>query len=145
MSAIAGVFRQLTLAFGAGMVGVVVMFLADRGLTALKVQQLLGFTPNAQAAFPDAAYRPLVWGGIYGLLLALPLLNRWWWLKGLLVGLAPVAGLLLHFAPALKTAPAGRLAYVVLIHLIWGLAAALWWRLVSARGEAPAQRFSAYR
>jgi hypothetical protein len=145
MSAIAGFLRQLTLAFGAGMVGTVFLFLAGRAFTALKVQSLLGFTPNPPPPLPEAAYRPLVWGGIFGLLLVIPLLNRWWWLKGILLGLAPVIAQLLYFNPALKDAPAGRIAYSVLIHVIFGLGAALWWRIVSVRAESTGQRFSAYR
>ncbi len=80
MSALATLFRMLTMAFGAGAFGAIVLVFVNRLLTSLNVQALLGFAADKPPAFPAALYSILVWGGIWGLLLVVPILNRLWWL-----------------------------------------------------------------
>lgn len=128
--------RDLSLAFAAGAVGALVNSIAvwlagDHGLTAalgLKV------APQLTASW---LYPRLAWGGMWGLLLVLPILERAWFLRGLLFGLAPSAFLLFYFFP--ERTPAGMMGmnlgtlmpmFVVVANSIWGVAAAGWYRIV---------------
>ena len=75
-------------------------------------------------------YPRVVWGGLWGFLFLLPLRGSWW-LRGLLVSLAPSAFALLYVLPYLTgLGPFGlRLgaltpAFVLSANAVWGLAAA---------------------
>ncbi len=141
MSPLATFLRLVTLAIGAGAFGAIILGVFGQLFTSLKVQQLLGFTADAPPAFPAALYMYLVWGGIWGLLLVIPILNRLWWLKGALIGVLATAAIPLYFEPAFAQAPAGRFIYVVVLNIIWGIAAGFWWWLVSERRVAAPRRF----
>lgn len=124
------IFRQLTLGFGAGAFGALVLALVAYLLTRLNVPAALGVVLPPQE-FPAALYRLLVWGGIWGTLLTIPVFNRLWWLKGILIGLLATAALALYFAPLFGQGPIIRLIYVAILNAIWGIAAGAWWTLVS--------------
>jgi len=126
-----GIFRLLTLGLGAGAFGACILALASAVLNALQIQELLGLPPPpTPESYLPQFYRIVVWGGIWGLLFAVPLMNRAWWLKGIVIGLVATLAILLYFNPAVTTPPM-RLVYVLILNSIWGLAAGAWWALVS--------------
>ncbi len=126
-----GIFRLLTLGFGAGAFGALISALAGALLNALRIQELIGLPPPpAPESYLPLLYRLVVWGGIWGLLFVVPVMNRAWWLKGLVIGALATLAILLYFNPAVTTPPM-RLAYVFVLNSIWGLAAGAWWALVS--------------
>lgn len=125
------VFRLLTLGFGAGAFGAVILALVGAGLNALNVQVLIGLPPPpAPESYLPLFYRLVVWGGIWGVLLAVPVLNRLWWLKGIIIGVLATLAILFYFNPAVTTPPM-RFVYALVLNAIWGIAAGAWWALVS--------------
>lgn len=125
------VFRLLTLGFGAGAFGAVILALVGAGLNALNVQALIGLPPPpVPESYLPLFYRLVVWGGIWGVLLAVPVLNRLWWLKGIIIGVLATLAILFYFNPAVTTPPM-RFVYALVLNAIWGVAAGAWWALVS--------------
>lgn len=110
---------RLSVAFAAGAVGAIANSLAV---------QLGGMLlPGAAPPFTPAwIYQRLVWGGIWGFLLLLPLLRDQPVLRGLILGLAPAVARLTVFAPPDGSASAAFIIQVFVFNAIWGVAAALW-------------------
>lgn len=123
-------FRLLTLGFGAGAFGACMLALANLLLTALRVQDLIGLPAPAPQPVLPRLYQLLVWGGIWGFLFVVPIMNRWWWLKGIIIGVLASLAVLFYFNPGIQTPPM-RLVYVLALNAIWGIAAGFWWALVS--------------
>jgi hypothetical protein len=125
------IFRLLTLGFGAGAFGAVILALAGAALNALNVQALLGLPPPPTPdSYLPLLYRAVVWGGIWGVLFAVPVLNRLWWLKGIIIGVLATLAILFYFNPAVITPPI-RFAYALFLNaVVWGIAAGAWWALV---------------
>jgi hypothetical protein len=113
---------RLSVAFAAGVVGALANSLAVQLAGALRP----GAAPELTPAW---LYQRLVWGGLWGLLLLLPVLPGRPVARGLLISLAPSVARLAFFAPA-AGAPAGALGVVLvfLFNAIWGIVAALWFR-----------------
>ncbi len=126
------IFRLLTLGFGAGAFGAVILALVSAALNALRVQELLGLPPPPMPeSYLPILYRVIVWGGIWGLLFVLPVLNRLWWLKGIIIGVLASLAIVFYFDPAVTTPPI-RFVYVLILNGgIWGIASGAWWALVS--------------
>jgi len=123
------IFRQLTLAFGAGAFGACILAIVAFVLARLGVPERIGASsPPSDLAF---LYRILVWGGIWGFLFVVPVMNRAWWLKGIIIGLLATLTLVLYFAPPLQQAPTAALIYIAVLNAFWGLAAGAWWAFVS--------------
>lgn len=123
--------RLLTLGFGAGAFGACILGLVAFALGRLGVPEMLGLTMPAPK-LPEALYRAIVWGGIWGLLFVVPAFNRPWWFKGIIIGLLATVALVLYFAPALRGGPAWGIVYAAVLNgIVWGLAAGLWWAMVS--------------
>jgi hypothetical protein len=107
---------RLSAAFAAGAVGALVNSLA--------VQLAGQIRPgSAPALTSEWLYPRLVWGGLWGLLLVLPLLRNRPVVRGLLISLAPSLARLTVFAGAPTP-----IAAVFLFNAIWGIAAAIWYR-----------------
>jgi hypothetical protein len=124
------IFRLLTLGFGAGAFGACILALANLLFTALRIQELIGLPPPPTQGLARL-YQTVVWGGIWGFLFALPVLNRAWWLKGMIIGALATLAILLYFNPGVTTPPM-RLAYAFFLNaIVYGLAAGAWWALVS--------------
>lgn len=124
------IFRLLTLGFGAGAFGACILALASAFFAALHVPELIGLpAPNPQPVLPRL-YQAVVWGGIWGLFFVLPVLNRWWWLKGIIIGTLATLAIVFYFNPGITTPPM-RFVYVLVLNMIWGVAAGAWWALVS--------------
>lgn len=124
---------RLSAAFAGGAAGAVVNSLAV---------QVLGLVRpgSAPAPTPEWIYQRLVWGGLWGLLLMLPILRGKPVARGLAVSLAPSLARLTVFAPA-GAGASGPLAVVLvfLFNAVWGAVAGLWYRRALSRartGEA---------
>ena len=124
------IFRQLTLGFGAGAFGACILALLYALLGALGVPELIGLPPPEPQPMLPVFYRIVVWGGLWGLLLVLPVLNRLSWLKGMIIGALATLAIVFYFNPGIVTPPM-RLVYALALNLVWGIAAGAWWALVS--------------
>jgi hypothetical protein len=126
------IFRLLTLGFGAGAFGAFILALVAGVLNALRIQELIGLPPPpTPESYLPILYRAIVWGGIWGLLFVVPVLNRAWWLKGMIIGTLATLAILLYFNPGVTTPPM-RLGYAFFLNgIVYGLAAGAWWALVS--------------
>jgi hypothetical protein len=123
------IFRMLTLGFGAGAFGACILVLIYALLGALHVPELIGLPPPEPRPMLPIFYRTVVWGGLWGLLLVVPVLSRLWWLKGMIIGALATLAILFYFDRGIMTPPT-RFAYALVLNLIWGLAAGGWWALV---------------
>jgi hypothetical protein len=126
------VIQRVAICFAAGVIGglAVVLFgfvLFESGLTAT-----LGVDFPVSLKSPDI-YRPLFWGGLWGIPFGLLIEKAWnrLYLWGLLYFLAPVMALFLFFLPmsgagyfGLNRGPAFTL-YLLLVNLPFGLVTAL--------------------
>ena len=130
------VVGRLSVGFAAGCLGALVnswlvCYLGQRG-----IPQLFGVTlaPKWSLAF---LYPRLVWGGLWGLLFALPVWRGTFWIgvfsRGILFSLAPTAFQLLYVFPQLLGKGTMGLAlgkltplFVFAYNAVWGLVAALW-------------------
>ena len=73
-----------------------------------------------------------VWGGIWALLLALPWISRVWIIRGIVIGVIATAGAIWLFkAPYLGTEFAMAWVYAGILNIVWGIATALFYRVVS--------------
>jgi hypothetical protein len=126
------IFRLLTLGFGAGAFGACILAIVSAILNALRIQELIGLPPPPTPdSYLPLLYRIIVWGGIWGLLFVVPVMNRMWWLKGMIIGALATLAILFYFNPAVTTPPM-RLVYAFFLNtIIWGTAAGAWWALVS--------------
>ena len=130
--------RRLSLLLAAGAAGglanaLVVWWLADVG-----VARALGLAVGA-ALTPGFLYPRIVWGGLWGLVFALPVSAGGWVRRGLLLSLAPSLVQLLVVLPfrdgrgLLGLELGGAMPLFVLVaNAVWGLAASGWLR--AARG-----------
>ena len=131
----------ISLAFAAGCFGGLVNALAVWLFGALKITAALGVAlrPALNAPF---LYQRIVWGGIWGLLLLLPLKKKDVYLRGFLLSLAPtVVQLLVVFPYKLHKGflglQLGTLTplLVILFNAAWGIAAVLWMRYTEGEAE----------
>lgn len=82
-------------------------------------------------------YRTLVWGGIWGILLVLPILRQHWFWRGLLLSLLPTAALYFYFLPKQQIGMFGLGAGIglpimaLIANFAWGLVAALWYQVAA--------------
>lgn len=110
---------RVSAAFAAGAVGAVVNSFA------LQIAGRLQ-PGSAPQATPEWIYQRLVWGGLFGLLLLLPILPGKPVVRGLLVSLVPSVARLTVFAPEGASTDARTVIFVLLFNAIWGVVAALW-------------------
>jgi len=82
-------------------------------------------------------YKQVAWGGLWGLVFFVPLFDRSWWKKGLIMGLLPALLVLFYFLPerglgllGLERGPLVGVRVVFLNVVVWGLATAWWARQV---------------
>ena len=141
--------NQISLGFAAGSLGAAanVAFLALAalgGLIAAMNLQLPGLP------YPEFLYKQIAWGGLWGFLLAAPVLTGGWFLRGLLLSLLASAATLFVFfpmatvgeqGPGLAGLNFGQLmpVLVLLANAVWGLVAAWWYSFLSP-AAAPAAK-----
>ncbi len=114
--------QDLSRGFAAGAVGALV-------LTALVlILSRVGPAPDVTVA---VLYKNVTWGGLWGLLLALPWLTGKWWLRGLILGVAALVVLAVLFMPGGGDPNPVRLIIGIVLHLVWGLTTAYWYKLTA--------------
>jgi hypothetical protein len=137
------VIQRLAICFAAGVIGALAVVLFSHVLFALGISEKLGVKEPIPFKSPDI-YRPLFWGGLWGVPFGL-LINAAWrhlYLFGLLYFLAPVLALFLIFLPMSGAGYFGLgqggpmfTVYLLLINLPFGIITALAARAII--GEKP--------
>ena len=134
--------QRVAVCFAAAVIGALAVVLFSHALFALGIGQKLGVKEPVSLKSPDV-YRPLFWGGLWGIPFGLLIKAAWpyLYLFGLLYFLAPVLALFLFFLPrsgagyfGLKQGPKFAV-YLLLVNLPFGIITALVARLII--GEKP--------
>lgn len=135
LSAINTVFtlgQRAAICFAAGVIGALAVVLFSQILFGLGLSGALGVKAPVSMKSPDI-YRPLFWGGLWGILFGLFTRTAWkrLYLFGFLFVLAPLAALYLFFLPlagagyfGLNMGPTFTL-YLLLVNLPFGIVTAL--------------------
>ena len=128
------VARKIGLVFAAGVLGGLLNSLAVWGAGELGITAVAGvkIAPKLTPAF---LYPRLVWGGIWGILFLLPMMQTRIWSRGFIYSLGPTLVQLFVVFPmkAKKGAMGLELGmltplFVVIFNAIWGWTAAIWLR-----------------
>ena len=131
----------VAIGFTAGFVGAAAVLLAGRLLFYAGISPALGVASPLSLAPPEV-YRPLVWGGLWGIPLGLILrgLKGHHTTVGFIYFLAPVAALLLIFMPmsgmglfGLKDGP-GIMVYALIVNAPYGILTTLAVAALCGRG-----------
>jgi hypothetical protein len=134
--------QRVAICFAAAVIGALAVVLFSHVLFALGIGQKLGVKEPVSLKSPDI-YRPLFWGGLWGIPFGLLIKAAWTYLYlfGLLYFLAPVLALFLFFLPrsgagyfGLKQGPKFAV-YLLLVNLPFGIITALAARAII--GENP--------
>jgi hypothetical protein len=133
MNPVSTLSQRAAICFAAGVLGAAAVVLFSQILFGLGLSQTLGVKAPVSLKSPDV-YRPLFWGGLWGILFGFfvrPAWNRLY-LIGFLYVLAPLAGLFLFFLPKMGAGYFGLKAggppftlYLVLVNLPFGIVTAL--------------------
>jgi hypothetical protein len=136
----AAFWRQATLAFAAGALGGVALFVFLWLIGTIGIPQAIGINlpVNVTKAY---LYNRIVWGGIWGFIFLVPW-KQSWWVRGLVFSVGPSLATFLIFLPS---TPAGLFGLglgaltpllVLVANGVWGLATAWWLEFVGARTAA---------
>ena len=124
--------QRVAICFAAGVIGAVAVVLLSHVLFQLGLSVSLGVEAPVSLKSPDI-YRPLFWGGLWGILFGLFIKTAWkrLYLVGFLYVLAPLLALFLFFLPrsgagyfGLHRGPTFTV-YLVLVNLPFGIVTAL--------------------
>src|SRR5712664_4475613 len=127
------VIQRVAICFAAGVVGALAVVLFSHVLFGLGLSATLGVKAPVSLKSPDI-YRPLFWGGLWGIPFGLFIGTAWkrLYLCGLLYFLAPVLALFLIFLPmsgagyfGLKHGGPMFTLYLLLVNLPFGIITAL--------------------
>ncbi len=128
--------NKISLSFAAGCVGgfLSALLLYLCGALGLMASYGVKWTPVLTS---DWVYQKIVWGGLFGLLFALPWLDKaMWMLSGIVYSIIPTLAQLFIFFPLITHegilgADLGSNTpyFVILFNLAWGLITAFWLRL----------------
>jgi hypothetical protein len=126
------VSQRVAICFAAGVVGALAVVLFSHILFWLGLSATLGVEAPASLKSPDI-YKPLFWGGLWGLLFGLFIKTAWsrLYLVGFLYVLAPLLALFLFFLPMSGTGYFGLhkgprfTVYLLLVNLPFGIVTAL--------------------
>jgi hypothetical protein len=131
--------KRATIAFTAGCLGGLTNSLAVWIFGAAGITALLG-VGIAPALVPGWLYPRLVWGGIWGILLLLPLVRLGVLVQGAILSLGPTIVQLFIVFPmkadkGVMGLELGTLTplFVVFFNLIWGVTAVWWYRATGGR------------
>ena len=137
------VMQRVAICFAAGVIGALAVVLFSHVLFALGLGRKLGVKEPISLKSPDV-YRPVFWGGLWGIPFGLFLDAAWphLYLVGFLYFLAPVLALFLIFLPKAGAGPFGLrqggpmfTLYLLLVNLPFGIVTALAARVII--GENP--------
>jgi len=138
MEAGSTLLQRVAICFTAGVIGALAVVLFSHVLFRLGLSPMLGAKGPVSLKSPDI-YRPLFWGGLWGIPLGLLIKTAWMqlYLFGLLYFLAPVLALFLIFLPMSGAGYFGLQAggpkftlYLLLVNLPYGIITALAARLI---------------
>ena len=136
-------WRQATLAFAAGALGGLALFVFLWIIGTIGILQAMGIN-GAVNVTKGYLYNRIVWGGIWGFTFLVPW-KQSWWVRGLLFGVAPSIVQLVVVFPLTTAAGMFGLGLGALTPLlvlvnqsVWGLATAWWLEFVGARTTAAA-------
>src|SRR6516164_7999702 len=124
--------QRLAICFAAGVIGAVAVVICSYLLFGLGISGALGIKGPIPLKSPDI-YKPLFWGGLWGLLFGAFIKTAWkrLYLVGFLYYLAPMAALCLFFLPksgagffGLQMGPMFPV-YLLLVNLPFGIVTAL--------------------
>src|ERR1043166_672948 len=127
------VLQRVAICFAAGVIGAVAVVLFSHVLFGLGLGERLGVKAPVSLKSPDI-YRPLFWGGLWGIPFGLFIKAAWaqLYLCGLLYFLAPVLALFLIFPPmsgagyfGLQMGGPKFTVYLLLVNLPFGIVTAL--------------------
>jgi hypothetical protein len=126
------VSQRVAICFAAGVIGAVAVVLFSHALFRLELSATLGITAPVSLKSPDI-YKPLFWGGLWGLLFGLFIKTVWnrLYLVGFLYVLAPLLALFLFFLPMSGAGYFGLhqgpmfTVYLLLVNLPFGIVTAL--------------------
>ena len=125
--------QRVAICFAAGVVGALAVVLFSHVLFRLRLSARLGVKAPVSLKSPDL-YRPLFWGGLWGIPFGLFIATAWnhLYLYGVLYFLAPVLALFLIFLPmsgagffGLRQGGPRFTLYLLLINLPFGIITAL--------------------
>jgi hypothetical protein len=125
--------QRVAICFVAGVIGAVAVLLFSRVLFGLGLSAALGVKAPIPLKAPDI-YRPLFWGGLWGILFGIFVKTAWkrLYLFGLLYVIVPLLALYLIFLPmrgagffGLKMGGPMFTFYLLLVNLPYGIIAAL--------------------
>lgn len=125
--------QRVAICFPAAVIGALAVLLFSHVLFALGLSPTLGIKAPF-SLMPADIYRPLFWGGLWGIPFGLLMKSVWHWfyLFGLLYFLAPVAALFLFFLPMSGAGYFGLqhggpmfTLYLLLINVPYGIVTAL--------------------
>jgi hypothetical protein len=129
--------QRVAICFAAGVIGAAAVVVCSYVLFGLGVSEALGVKAPIALKSPDI-YKPLFWGGLWGILFGLFIKTAWkrLYLIGFLYVVAPLAALFLFFLPmsgagyfGLKMGPTFTL-YLLLVNLPFGIITALAARVI---------------
>ena len=122
------VIQRVAICFAAGVLGALAVVLFSYVLFALGLSEKLGVKAPISFKSPDI-YRPLFWGGLWGIPFGILLDAAWThlYLFGFLYFLAPVLALFLIFLPMIGLRQGGPMftIYLLLVNLPFGIITAL--------------------
>jgi hypothetical protein len=125
--------QRMAICFAAGVIGALAVVIFSHLLFAAGLSEKLGVKAAVSLKSPDI-YKPLFWGGLWGILFGLFLKTAWnqLYLVGFLYVLAPLLALFLFFLPkggagffGLKMGGPMFTLYLVLVNLPFGIVTAL--------------------
>lgn len=128
------IVRKMSLVFAAGVMGGLLNSLAVWGAGEFGITAAAG-VKIAPTLSPAWLYPRLVWGGIWGILFLLPMMQTRIWSRGFIYSLGPTLVQLFVVFPmkakkGMMGLELGMLTplFVVVFNAIWGWAAAIWLR-----------------
>ena len=134
--------QHAAIGFAAGVIGAAAVVVCSYLLFGVGISEALGVKAPVSTKSPDI-YRPLFWGGLWGILFGLLIRTAWkrLYLFGFLYVLAPLTALFLFFLPmagagyfGLNKGPTFTL-YLLLVNLPFGIITALTARAII--GKSP--------
>jgi hypothetical protein len=124
--------QRVAICFAAGVIGAVAVVVFSHVLFRLGLSATLGITAPVSLKSPDI-YKPLFWGGLWGMLFGLFIRTVWnrLYIVGFLYVLAPLLALFLFFLPMSGAGYFGLrqgstfTVYLLLVNLPFGIVTAL--------------------
>jgi len=133
--------QLMAIGFAAGVIGALAVVILSQIMFGLGVSQALGVKAPVPLKSPDI-YKPLFWGGLWGVLFGAFIKNAWnrLYVIGFLYVLAPLTALFLFFLPkagagffGLQMGGPKFTLYLIMVNLPFGIVTALTARAIIGR------------